>query len=183
MHPSDEAAIILDALSFLWPSRDEIVGWCDRQIGESREVADWLVKLSTMTSPRLEDYISVLRANASDRCLTTDEKILMCIDCYDAGEMDLPDTLGALNSIWLGDASRGITVKLDPPLEEVVSLWEQVDGHGDAIPADLEASANRAFAHFREVHTSLENPLPGLKFRTGQQGGGGDRCQRPRFGC
>ena len=154
MNANDEARIILDSLSFLWPDKADIVAWADRQISDSDEVPNWVLELSTLGSPRPADYISILEANASDRRLNLDEKVLMAMDCYSTARLDLSNTLGALNSIWTSQ------LKLDQCLMEVLDWWEQVDGHGDPISEELEISAHTAFETFRRAHPYLKNPLP-----------------------
>ena len=177
MNANDEARIILDSLSFLWPDKEEIVAWADRRIAEEGGCPFWVFDLSTLGSSRLADYISILKANQSDRHLRTDEKILMCLDCYQCGAMDLGNTLGAINSIWSGEDSRGKRIRLDPELEEVCGWWEMVDGHGDVIGEDLEAAAHNAFVQFSQTYCDLRNPLPELKTKKVQQTApsGGDK--------
>lgn len=165
MNASDEARIIVETLSILWPDKGEIIAWADRRIAESLDFPAWVVDLSTLNSSRLADYISILKANQSDRNLSTEEKVLMCLDSYKSGAMDLSNTLGSINSIWLGEASRGKSVRIDLDLEKVCAWWELVDGHGDSIGEDLEAAAHYAFEQFRRTHRDLRNPLPGLKQR------------------
>jgi hypothetical protein len=169
MNASDEARIIVDALSFLWPDKKDIMAWADRRIAEAVDSPSWVVDLSTLNSSRLADYISILTANQSDRHLTTEEKILMCLDSYQSGALDLSNTLGAINTIWLGEDSRGKSIRLDQGLEQVCGWWELVDGHGDVIGEDLVAAAHNAFEQFRQAHRGLRNPLPELKTKKDQQ--------------
>ena len=91
--------------------------------------------------------------------------------------MDLGNTLGAINSIWSGEDSRGKRIRLDPELEEVCGWWEMVDGHGDVIGEDLEAAAHNAFVQFSQTYCDLRNPLPELKTKKVQQTApsGGDK--------
>jgi hypothetical protein len=169
MNASDEARIIVDALSFLWPDKEDIIAWADRRIAEAVDSPSWIIDLSTLNSSRLADYISILTANQSDRHLTTEEKILMCLDSYQSGALDLSNTLGAINTIWHGEDSRGKSFRLDQDLEKVCGWWELVDGHGDVIGEDLAAAAHNSFEQFRQAHWELRNPLPELKTKKDQQ--------------
>ncbi|MEY4200695.1 MAG: hypothetical protein RLZZ265_2435 [Verrucomicrobiota bacterium] len=158
---AEQASILLEAIESELLQPADIVRWADGILVAMENPPAWIIDVSTVHPPDLEDVVRQLREHAS--ALPVRRQVQVIVLAHDAGLLSLRDTLPKLFRVTILERGERSLDELDKRLVEALVDWDFQEDL-DVIEPSLQV---RLAALFREYLTDAQEmaAVLGPKFR------------------
>lgn len=120
---SEQSAVVLEAVEQSLLKPQGIVHWADELIGSQEIQPYWLIELSTLNSQLLADYVPLLREHA-EKSHSLHRRLQVVVLAYEAGLLDLVETLSKLFQLTILGPDRDRKDALDERLADALVEWD-----------------------------------------------------------
>ena len=126
---AEQAAILAEAADNRLVCAEDIIAWADASIVAAKQPDDWMIELSTLSPPHLDQLTSMLRSfAAASPPLPLERTIQIIVLAHDAGLMELPATLKRLFPPIIFDRPKGANLTpRDERMADVLVWWDCTD--------------------------------------------------------
>ena len=158
---AEQASILLEAIEAELLQPADIVRWADEILVAMENPPAWIIDVSTVHPPDLEDVVRQLREHAS--ALPVRRQVQVIVLAHDAGLLSLRDTLPKLFRVTILERGDRSLDERDKRLVEALVDWDFQEDL-DVIEPSLQV---RLAALFREYLTDAQEmaAVLGPKFR------------------
>ena len=154
---AEQSTVILEAINDQLLQPEDVVRWADSAIVATEEPPRWLLELSALNSPHMQDYLSRLREHAQGR-VSIRGQIEVIVLAHNSGLLTFGDTLSLLFRVAITEREGRELDSVGERLEGALISWdcqEDLDVIESALRSKFEAIFLEVLRDAREIAAVL----------------------------